>query len=134
MASHARWSSTLATTRPIPKGSKRCRDLSQNLDTVPHSGRGKDLVHLEGCFAPTRTAMGQPDAYRMIGRRATAAGIDTKVGNHSFRATGITAYLKNSGTLDKAAAMANHASTRTRQLYDRRHEEMSLDEVERKGI
>jgi site-specific recombinase XerD len=82
----------------------------------------------------TRTAMAQPDAYRMIGRRAAAAGIGTKVGNHSFRATGITAYLKNSGTLEKAAAMANHASTRTTQLYDRRHEEMSLDEVERIGI
>jgi site-specific recombinase XerC len=82
----------------------------------------------------TRTAMMQPDAYRMIGRRAASAGIGTKVGNHSFRATGITAYLKNSGTLEKAAAMANHASTRTTQLYDRRHEEMSLDEVERIGI
>ncbi|MGO9685823.1 MAG: tyrosine-type recombinase/integrase [Beijerinckiaceae bacterium] len=82
----------------------------------------------------TRTAMTQPDAYRMIGRRALAADIGTKVGNHSFRATGITAYLKNSGTLEKAAAMANHASTRTTQLYDRRHEEMSLDEVERIGI
>jgi integrase len=67
----------------------------------------------------------------MIRRRASAAGIATKVGNHSFRATGITAYLKNGGTLEKAASMANHASTRTTQLYDRRHDEMSLDEVER---
>jgi len=47
------------------------------------------------------------------------------------RATGITAYLKNGGTLEKAAQMANHASTRTTQLYDRRREELSLDEVER---
>ena len=54
----------------------------------------------------------------MIRRRAAAAGIATKLGNHSFRATGITAYLKNGGTLEKAAAMANHASTRTTQLYD----------------
>ena len=49
----------------------------------------------------------------MIRRRAAAAGITTKLGNHSFRATAITAYLKNGGTLEKAAAMANHASTRT---------------------
>ena len=55
----------------------------------------------------------------------------TKIGNHTFRATGITAYLKNGGTLEKAAAMANHASTRTTQLYDRRRDELSLDEVER---
>ena len=67
----------------------------------------------------------------MIRRRAAAADIETKIGNHTFRATGITAYLKNGGTLEKAAAMANHASTRTTQLYDRRSDEVSLDEVER---
>ncbi len=79
----------------------------------------------------TGTPLPQANAYAMIARRAAAAGIATKVGNHSFRATGITAYLKNGGTLEKAAAMANHASTRTTQLYDRRRDEMSLDEVER---
>ncbi len=67
----------------------------------------------------------------MVRRRATAAGIATAIGNHSFRATVITAYLKNGGTLEKAAVMANHASTRTTQLYDRRHDVISLDEVER---
>jgi integrase len=75
--------------------------------------------------------LGSTTPYAMIRRRAIAAGIATKVGNHSFRATGITAYLKNGGTLEKAASMANHASTRTTQLYDRRRDEMSLDEVER---
>jgi site-specific recombinase XerD len=79
----------------------------------------------------TRTVLPQANAYAMIRRRATAAGIETKLGNHSFRATGITAYLKNGGTLEKAAAMANHASTRTTQLYDCRRDEVSLDEVER---
>jgi len=79
----------------------------------------------------TRTPLPQANAYAMIARRAAAAGLKTKVGNHSFRATGITAYLKNGGTLEKAAAMANHASTRTTQLYDRRRDEMSLDEIER---
>ena len=43
----------------------------------------------------------------------------------------ITAYVKNGGTLEKAAVMANHASTRTTQLYDRRRDDVSLDEVER---
>jgi hypothetical protein len=33
-----------------------------------------------------------------------------------------------------AASMANHASTRTTQLYDRRSDEVTLDEVERVGI
>ena len=79
----------------------------------------------------TTTSLPQANAYQMIARRAVAAGIMTKAGNHTFRATGITAYLTNGGTLEKAAAMANHASTRTTQLYDRRHDEMTLDEVER---
>jgi integrase/recombinase XerC len=73
------------------------------------------------------------DAWK-IRRRAASAGIATKIGNHTFRATGITAYLKNGGTLEKAAAMANHASTRTTQLYDRRGDKITLDEVEQVAI
>lgn len=75
--------------------------------------------------------MGQPDAYRMITRRARAAGIWTRIGNHSFRATGITEYLKNGGKLEIAQAMAAHESARTTGLYDRRDDLVSLDEVER---
>ena len=82
----------------------------------------------------TTTPLPQANAYAMIGRRAVAAGISTKICNHTFRATGITAYLKNGGTLEKAAAMANHASTRTTQLYDRRGDEITLDEIERIAI
>jgi site-specific recombinase XerC len=79
----------------------------------------------------SNTALPQANAYAMVRRRALAAGIGTKIGNHTFRATGITAYLKNGGTLENAATMANHASTRTTQLYDRRRDDISLDEVER---
>jgi len=82
----------------------------------------------------TGNPLPQANAYAMIQRRARAAGITTKIGNHTFRATGVTAYLKNGGTLERAAAMANHASTRTTQLYDRRSDEVSLDEVERVAI
>jgi site-specific recombinase XerD len=77
------------------------------------------------------TPLPQANAFQMVRRRALAAQIETAIGNHSFRATGITAYLKNGGTLERAATMANHASTRTTQLYDRRHDEVNLDEVER---
>jgi site-specific recombinase XerD len=73
----------------------------------------------------------QANAYAMIQRRAVAAGISTAVCNHTFRATGITAYLKNGGTLERAANIANHSSTRTTQLYDRRSDDVSLDEIER---
>ena len=79
----------------------------------------------------TAPPLRQANAYAMIQRRTAVAGIGTKVGNHSFRATGITAYLKTGGTLENAAAMANHASTRTTQLYDRRRDDISLEEVER---
>ena len=79
----------------------------------------------------TTTPLPQANAYAMVQRRARTAGLARRIGNHTFRATGITAYLKNGGTLEKAAAMANHASTRTTQLYDRRRDELSLDEVER---
>ena len=71
----------------------------------------------------------QANAHAMIQRRMAAAGIATKAGKHSFRATGITSYLKNGGSLEKDAAMATHSSTRTTQLYDRRHEEMTQEEV-----
>jgi site-specific recombinase XerD len=61
----------------------------------------------------SRTPLPQANAHAMIRRRARAAGIKTKVSNHTFRATGITTYLKSGGSLENAAAMANHASTRT---------------------
>ena len=70
----------------------------------------------------------------MIRRRATQAGIKTNIGNHTFRATGITAYLKNGGMLEMAQHIANHESPRTTKLYDRRKEEICLDEVERIAI
>lgn len=70
----------------------------------------------------------------MIRRRAEVADIKTKIGNHSFRAAGITAYLRKRGTLEKAASITNHASTRATQLYDRRWDEMNLDEIERVAI
>jgi len=82
----------------------------------------------------TGNSLLQSDVWRMIRRRALAAGIKTEIGCHTFRATGITAYLKNGGRLEIAQQMANHESARTTGLYDRRNDEISLDEVERIGI
>jgi site-specific recombinase XerD len=75
--------------------------------------------------------MGQPDAWRMIRKRAAAVGIFAPIGNHSFRATGITAYLGNGGALEHAQEMAAHESPRTTKLYDRTKERLTQDEVER---
>ncbi len=71
------------------------------------------------------------NAFRMIQRRAKAAGIETHIGNHTFRATGITIYLLNGGTLEKAQQMAAHESPRTTKLYDRTNGAVSSDEVEK---
>jgi site-specific recombinase XerD len=79
----------------------------------------------------TDRPMNQKDAWSMIRRRAVAAGIMAPIGNHSFRATGITAYLSNGGSLEHAQAMAAHESPRTTKLYDRTSDRLTQDEVER---
>jgi Phage integrase family len=75
--------------------------------------------------------MTQVDAWRMVRKRALAAGIVAPIGNHSFRATGISAYLANGGALEHAQSMAAHESPRTTKLYDRTKERLTQDEVER---
>ncbi len=80
----------------------------------------------------TENAMLQTYAWQMVQRRVAASGLPLPdICNHSFRGTGITTYLKNGGTLEKAQQMANHESPRTTKLYDRTQDEISLDEVER---
>ena len=78
-----------------------------------------------------RRAMTRHTALKMIKRRAREAGLPAEISNHSLRGTGITAYLRNGGNLETAARIAGHESTRTTQLYNRVHEELSLDEIER---
>jgi site-specific recombinase XerD len=79
----------------------------------------------------TNQPMAQADAWCMVRKRTLAAGILAPIGNHSFRATGITAYLSNGGALEHAQAMAAHESPRTTKLYDRTQERLTQDEVER---
>jgi site-specific recombinase XerD len=79
----------------------------------------------------TGKRMTRGDARRMIVRRAAKAGLLTRIGCHSFRATGITVYLLNGGLLEYAQQMAAHESARTTKLYDRRNDQVTLDQVER---
>lgn len=79
----------------------------------------------------TLTRMHRVDVLRMIKRRARQAGIATAVCCHTFRATGITAYLSNGGQLEHAQRIAAHESARTTKLYDRTSDEVNLDEVEK---
>jgi integrase/recombinase XerD len=82
----------------------------------------------------TSNALDRVNAWQMVRRRAKAAGIETAICNRTFRATGITEYLRNGGKVEIAQQMAGHADPRTTRLYDRRQEEISLDEVERAAI
>ncbi len=85
--------------------------------------------------ALTENPLFQQDVHTMIRNRAAAACIKTpRVGCHSLRATGITAYMKNGGRLEVAQQIANHESPRTTKLYDRSSDEISLDEIERIAI
>ncbi len=67
----------------------------------------------------------------MIKRRAAAAGLPARTCCHTFRATGITAYLQNGGTIEKVQTIAAHESPRTTKLYDRTSDDITLDEIER---
>ncbi len=79
----------------------------------------------------TRNRMHRNDALRMIKRRARHAGLSPEICCHTFRATGITEYMRNGGTLERAQHMAGHASSRTTDLYNRVADQVTLDEVER---
>ena len=67
----------------------------------------------------------------MIKRRAAAPGLPPSTCCHTFRATGITAYLSNGGTLEHAQQIAGHASPKTTKLYDRTADTITVDEIER---
>ncbi len=81
------------------------------------------------CLSNNR--MSRTDALRMIKRRAIESGLPAKIGCHTFRATGITTYLQNGGSLEHAMRIACHESARTTKLYDRTSDEVNLDEIER---
>lgn len=79
----------------------------------------------------TNNPLSRFDAWKLIKRRATEAGLSAAVTCHTFRATGITAYLENGGTIEHAQQIAAHESPRTTKLYDRTSDAISLDEIER---
>lgn len=73
-------------------------------------------------------------AWRMVRRRAKVAGVHRDIGNHSFRATGITTYLNAGGSLEDARIMANHSNATTTKLYDRTGDIAKIQEVKRIDI
>lgn len=131
----------------------RLHEKNGRLHQVPAHSKLQDYLHeyIEGCglaaeperplfrsFTPqgrsTDRAMSRGDALRMVKRRAIGAGLSPSTCCHSFRATGITAYLCNGGLLETAQALAGHASARTTSLYDRRSDVVGAGEIERIDI
>jgi integrase/recombinase XerD len=78
--------------------------------------------------------LSRTDVWYMIRRRAVDANLETAIGCHTFRATGITDYLTNGGKLEVAQRMAGHSNAKTTGLYDRRNDDISVSEAERVGI
>jgi hypothetical protein len=105
------------------------RAIERSREGPPLPGHQTSTPYGRGQAELTGERFHRISAWKMVQRRAKAAGITTEVCNHTFRGTGITAYLENCGTLEKARQMAAHASTRTTQLYDRREDRVTLDEV-----
>ena len=105
------------------------------LQACPPLGGNTKKEFIFRALARTRQLTAHPmtriDVFRMIKRRAKAAGLPASTCCHTFRATGITAYLENGGTIENAQAIANHESPRTTKLYDHTSDQITLDEVER---
>ena len=77
--------------------------------------------------------MSRVDVFRMIKRRVKTVGLG-EANCHTFLATGITVYLLNGGTLERAQAIAAHESPRTTKLYDRTADEVTIEDIEKIGI
>ena len=77
----------------------------------------------------TGRALERRVALAMIKRRAATAGLPPSTCCHTFRATGITAYLSNGGTLEHAQQIAGHASPKTTKLYDRTADTVTVDDA-----
>ena len=110
------------------------KQLLMGLDQMPPPRYGQVVSWRLAQFPTHRCADDADGHFALIKRRARQAGLPSSTSCHTFRATGITAYLENGGTIENAQAIAAHESPRTTKLYDRTTDEITLDEVERIGI
>lgn len=102
--------------------------------SIAHDKKGLLFRTVDKSGRLTQNPMHRVDVLRMIKRRSSAVGLPATISCHTMRATGITAYLENGGTIEHAQAIAAHESPRTTKLYDRTGDDINLDEVERIAI
>ena len=117
------------------KGARKARKHQEDANPIDESAEPSSDEHDPKRPKILRPLSGKPMTqamtWEMIQRRKKAAGLDTAICNHTFRATGITAYLSNGGAIERAAIIAGHASVKTTQIYDRRSDDVTLDEIEK---
>ena len=115
----------------VPAHHNAERYVDAYLDAAGIAGQKKTPLFrsLDSRRRLTDRPMDRNDALRMIKRRAKAAGLSGDTCCHTFRATGITAYLEGGGTIEHAQAIANHESPKTTKLYDRTGDPIDLDEM-----
>ena len=118
-------------TRPCSRPLRAMARANPNRVTMPTLMTSKSLMNLSPKpFARCR-AIRQAMTWEMLQRRSKQAGLTTHICNHTFRATGITAYLTNGGAIERAAIIAGHASINTTKLFDRRPDDVTLEEIEK---
>jgi integrase/recombinase XerD len=106
-------------------------DIYMNTAGIADQAKGPLFRTIDKTRALTERPMTENDALRMVKRRARGAGLPSSTCCHTFRATGITTFLENGGTIENAQAIAAHESPRTTKLYDRTGDKITLDEIER---
>jgi integrase/recombinase XerD len=117
----------------IPVHHKAEEYLEAYMEAADIAGDGKGFMFQSADRSGnlTRAALHPDEALMMVKARAIAAGLTESTCCHTFRATGITAYLSNGGSLENAQYMAGQASASTMKLYDRRNDKIALSEIER---
>ena len=109
---------------------KTFRILSVGIVRASHDSCNNAMPRAGGLGA---RRMSRVDVFRMIKRRVKAIGLG-EANCHTFRATGITAYLLNGGPLERAQRIAAHESPHTTMLYDRTADEVTVEDIENIGI
>jgi site-specific recombinase XerD len=120
--------------REVPVHHKLEEYLDTYIDAAGIAGN-KETPLFRSAARKTKQLTGRPldrrNAHDMIRRRLKDAGIRGEYSCHSFRATGITTFLENGGSLETAQWIAGHADSQTTKLYDRRNQRATLEDLER---
>jgi integrase len=125
MPPHMIRSQTLMEALQQPNGARFSDRPRQRATLCSVPGGGENTGKL------SRRPLVRTDAADMLKRRLKQAGLPAHYSPHSFRATGITNFLENDGTLEAAQRIAGHADSRTTKLYDRRGQKVLLEDMER---